>query len=103
MMLGALIKSYYADKVKVKPHDLYVVSVMPCTAKKFEIARKELKNNGLANVDAVLTTRELAEMIKEAGIDFMALREEKFDHPLGMSTGGGRYLWFDRWCYGGCT
>jgi NADH-quinone oxidoreductase subunit G/NADP-reducing hydrogenase subunit HndD len=86
-MLGALVKSYYANKIKVKPQDIYVVSVMPCTAKKFEIARMEMKNNGLPNVDAVLTTRELAAMIKEAGIDFMALMDEEFDHPLGMSSG----------------
>jgi iron-only hydrogenase group A len=86
-MLGALIKSYYADKVKENPQDIYVVSVMPCTAKKFEIARIEMKNNGSPNVDAVLTTRELAAMIKEAGIDFLALSDEDFDHPLGMSTG----------------
>ncbi|MGB8451874.1 MAG: NADH-dependent [FeFe] hydrogenase, group A6 [Anaerocolumna sp.] len=87
MMLGALAKSYYADKIQVKPEEMYVVSVMPCTAKKFEIARKEMQNNGVPNVDAVLTTRELAAMIKEAGIDFMTLSEEEFDHPLGMSTG----------------
>ena len=86
-MLGALVKSYYADKIQVKPEDIYVVSIMPCTAKKFEIAREEMKNNGFPNVDAVLTTREFADMIKEAGIDFMALEEEEFDHPLGMSTG----------------
>jgi NADH-quinone oxidoreductase subunit G/NADP-reducing hydrogenase subunit HndD len=66
---------------------MFVVSVMPCTAKKFEIARNEMKNNGYPNVDAVLTTRELAAMIKEAGIDFMTLEEDEFDHPLGMSSG----------------
>ena len=87
MMLGALIKSYYADQIEADPKDMFVVSVMPCTAKKFEIAREEMKNNNTANVDAVLTTRELAAMIKEAGIDFMSLKEEEFDHPLGMSTG----------------
>jgi NADH-quinone oxidoreductase subunit G/NADP-reducing hydrogenase subunit HndD len=86
-MLGALIKSYYADTIKVNPKDMYVVSVMPCTAKKFEIAREEMKSNGAPNVDAVLTTRELAAMLKEAGIDFLALEDEEFDHPLGMSTG----------------
>ncbi len=86
-MLGALIKSYYADQVKVKPQNMFVVSVMPCTAKKFEIAREEMKNNGVPNVDAVITTRELAAMIKEAGIDFLSLKDEEFDHPLGMSTG----------------
>ncbi|MGB4658032.1 MAG: NADH-dependent [FeFe] hydrogenase, group A6, partial [Mobilitalea sp.] len=87
MMMGALIKSYYTDSIKAKPEDIYVVSIMPCTAKKFEIERDEMKNNGLKNVDAVLTTRELGAMIKEAGIDFLALGDEDFDNPLGMSTG----------------
>lgn len=87
MMLGALVKTYYAEKLGVAPKDIYVVSVMPCTAKKFEVARHEMTNDSYPNVDAVLTTRELATMIKEAGIDFMALPEEEFDHPLGMSTG----------------
>jgi NADP-reducing hydrogenase subunit HndD len=86
-MLGALAKSYYAEKIDVKPKDIYVVSVMPCTAKKFEIERAEMKNDGEPNVDAVITTRELASMIKEAGIDFRGLADEEFDNPLGMSTG----------------
>lgn len=86
-MLGALAKSYYADSISVKPDDMYVVSVMPCTAKKFEIAREEMLNQDCPNVDAVLTTRELAEMIKSAGIDFNTLPDEEFDKPLGMSTG----------------
>ncbi|HHW47851.1 MAG TPA: 2Fe-2S iron-sulfur cluster binding domain-containing protein [Clostridiaceae bacterium] len=87
MMLGALVKSYYAEKIGIDPKDIFVVSVMPCTAKKFEITRPELKNNGYPNVDAVLTTRELAKMIKEAGIDFKSLEDSKFDNPLGLSTG----------------
>jgi len=86
-MLGALAKSYYADSIGVKAEDMYVVSVMPCTAKKFEIAREEMRNGNCANVDAVLTTRELAEMIKSAGIDFKTLPDEEFDQPLGLSTG----------------
>ena len=86
-MLGALAKSFYADSIGKKAQEMYVVSVMPCTAKKFEIAREEMKNDGHANVDAVLTTRELAEMIKSAGIDFSELPDEEFDNPLGMSTG----------------
>ena len=86
-MLGALAKSYYAKKINKDPKDMFVVSVMPCTAKKFEISRSEMQNDGCANVDAVLTTRELAEMIHSAGIDFANLLEEDFDHPLGMSTG----------------
>ncbi|HPF86596.1 MAG TPA: NADH-dependent [FeFe] hydrogenase, group A6 [Candidatus Limiplasma sp.] len=87
MMLGAVAKSYYADKIGVKPEDINVVSVMPCTAKKFEINRHEMFNNGVPNVDAVLTTRELGKMVREAGIDFENLPDEEFDNPLGMSTG----------------
>lgn len=86
-MLGALIKTYYADKIGVRPEDLFVVSVMPCTAKKFEIVRHEMQNLGVPNVDAVLTTREMAAMMKEAGIDFVNLPDGEFDNPLGMSTG----------------
>ena len=86
-MLGALIKSYYAGRIKREPKDIFVVSIMPCTAKKSEIVRPEMQNGGLPNVDAVLTTRELANMIKEMGIDFNALPDEEYDNPLGMSTG----------------
>ncbi len=86
-MLGALAKSFYAEKIGVDPKDIFVVSVMPCTAKKFEIVRPEMQNNGVPNVDAVLTTRELARMIKDAGIDFPALEDSQFDNPLGLSTG----------------
>lgn len=86
-MLGALAKSYYAGKIRVDPKNMFVVSVMPCTAKKFEITRPEMQSDGYPNVDAVLTTRELAAMIKEMGIDFMQIEDEEFDNPLGMSTG----------------
>ncbi|NLI93603.1 MAG: 2Fe-2S iron-sulfur cluster binding domain-containing protein [Peptococcaceae bacterium] len=86
-MLGALAKSYYAEKINVDPKDMYVVSIMPCTAKKFEISRPEMQNNGVPNVDAVLTTRELAKMIKEAGIDFLNLEDGQYDNPLGLSSG----------------
>ncbi|MGI6140623.1 MAG: NADH-dependent [FeFe] hydrogenase, group A6 [Caldicoprobacterales bacterium] len=87
MMMGAVVKSYYAEKINVNPENLFVVSVMPCTAKKFEIARPEMTNNGLPNVDAVLTCRELGDMIKQAGIDFINLPDREFDTPLGISTG----------------
>ena len=87
MMLGAMAKSYYAGNIHLDPSKMYVVSVMPCTAKKFEISREEMKNDGLANVDAVLTTRELGQMIKQAGIDFRNLEDESFDDPMGQSTG----------------
>jgi iron-only hydrogenase group A len=86
-MLGALIKSYYAEKIDADPKKMFVVSVMPCTAKKTEIVRPEMCNDGLQNVDAVITTRELAKMIVSAGIDFNDLPDEEFDNPLGMSTG----------------
>ena len=87
-MLGALVKSYYAEKLGMDPKDLFVVSVMPCTAKKYEIQRPELASlDGVPDVDAVLTTRELARMIKSAGIDLRALPEGTFDAPLGLSTG----------------
>jgi len=87
MMLGALSKTYYAEKIKVEPEKIYTVSVMPCTAKKFEISREEMENRGVRNVDAVLTTRELGQMIKQAGIDFRNLEDENFDDPMGQSTG----------------
>jgi NADH-quinone oxidoreductase subunit G/NADP-reducing hydrogenase subunit HndD len=87
MMLGALAKTYYAEKTGLDPAKMYTVSVMPCTAKKFEISREEMVNRGVRNVDAVLTTRELGQMIKQAGIDFRSLDDEPFDDPLGQSTG----------------
>ena len=88
-MLGAIIKSYYAEKEHIDPKDIFTVSVMPCTAKKFEAKRPEMGHDGIADVDAVITTRELARMIKEAGIDFVNLPDEDFDPMLGESTGAG--------------
>lgn len=87
MMLGALTKSFYAQKIGVDPKDIFVVSVMPCTAKKYEITRPEMKSTGYPDVDAVLTTRELARMVKVAGINFKELKDGSFDNPLGYSTG----------------
>jgi len=87
MMLGALIKSYFAQRIGVDPKNIFVVSVMPCTAKKYEITRPEMVNGGYPNVDAVITTRELARMIRDAGIDFRELPDAPFDSPLGLSTG----------------
>ncbi len=86
-MFGAITKSYYAEKMGIDPHDICVVSVMPCLAKKYEAARPELSNDGMQNVDEVITTRELARMLKEANIDLMQLEEEEYDDPLGESTG----------------
>ena len=86
-MFGAIAKTYYAQKIGKKPSEMVVVSVMPCTAKKFEAGRPEMNASGVADVDHVLTTRELAKMIKEAGIDFTSLPDEKMDAPLGLSSG----------------
>ena len=85
-MLGALIKAYYAKKENIEPEKIFVVSVMPCIAKKYERQRKELSNNGLFDVDSVITTRELARM-KYANIRFDSLEDSEFDNPLGESTG----------------
>jgi iron-only hydrogenase group A len=86
-MFGALAKTYYAQKIGKKADELVVVSVMPCTAKKFEAQRPEMNASGARDVDHVLTTRELARMIHEAGIDFAALPDGEMDAPLGLSSG----------------
>jgi NADP-reducing hydrogenase subunit HndD len=86
-MMGAVVKSYYAEKNNIDPSRIYVVSIMPCTSKKFEAQRPELRSTGYPDVDVVLTTRELARMIKQAGIDFVKLPDETFDPILGDSTG----------------
>ena len=88
-MMGALVKSFYAEKEGIDPADMFMISVMPCTAKKYEIQRPEMEVDGRRDVDAVLTTRELARMIREAGIDFASLPDEKFDDPLGLCSGAG--------------
>lgn len=86
-MAGAMIKSYYAKSVGIDPAKIRTVSVMPCTAKKFEAKRDEMKATGYPDVDAVITTRELARMLKEAGIEFEKLPDEDFDNLMGESTG----------------
>lgn len=88
-MFGAIAKTYYAEKVGVDPEKMTVVSVMPCIAKKYEAKRDELNEEGVSDVDVVITTRELAAMIKEAGIDLINLDQTDFDNPLGESTGAG--------------
>lgn len=94
-IVGALAKTYYADKVGVAAEKMRVVSVMPCTAKKFEIARsEEMASSGFQDVDISLTTRELARMIKQAGIDFLNLPDEEADSPLGSYTGAGTVFGF---------
>ncbi|SCZ10891.1 NADH-dependent [FeFe] hydrogenase, group A6 [Alkaliphilus peptidifermentans] len=88
-MMGALLKSYYAEKQSIDPRSIYVVAVMPCTSKKTEAARPELNVNGLQDVDAVITTRELAKMIKQARIDFNKLEDGRFDEELSGYAGAG--------------
>ncbi len=88
-MYGALMKSYYAEKMGIDPKDIFVVSVMPCTAKKFERAREMNKVDGLDDIDVSITTRELAKMIKKAGLRFEALPDEEFDPIFGDATGAG--------------
>lgn len=88
-MFGALAKSYYAEKAGLDPKDIYVVSIMPCTAKKFECNRPEMSASGYPDVDAVLTTRELAKMLRQVGIDFNQLPDEEYDDPFGITTGAG--------------
>lgn len=86
-MFGAICKSYYAEKNKIDPKKLFVVSLMPCLAKKREAERVELSNDGLANIDAVLTVKEYAEMLRRNGIDLRSLPDSEFDSPLGESSG----------------
>ena len=86
-MFGALIKSYYANKMGINPEKIYTVSVMPCIAKKFERQRPEMQNDGLYDVDNVITTRELSRMIKQANIEFEKLEDSNFDDPMGEATG----------------
>lgn len=88
-MFGAIAKSYYAEKSGIDPKNIVSISVMPCTAKKFEIGRDDQDANGFPDVDISITTRELARMIKKAGIRFLDLPDEKFDAPLGLSSGAG--------------
>ncbi len=88
-MFGALVKTYYAKARKIDPDKIVSVSVMPCTAKKFEANRPEMHDSGYKDVDYVLTTRELAIMIKQAGIDFMKLEDTHYDRLMGESTGAG--------------
>lgn len=92
-MMGSLVKNYLAEKEEIKPEDIFVVSVMPCTAKKFEATRPELTKNGVADVDAVLTTREFSRLIDRFGIEFSSVEdsvdEGEFDMILGTTSGSG--------------
>jgi NADP-reducing hydrogenase subunit HndD len=86
-MFGAVAKTYYAQKLSLRPEQIFVVSIMPCTAKKYECGRPEMNDSGTRDVDVVLTTRELGKMIRGAGLDFPNLPDEEMDAPLGLSTG----------------
>ena len=88
-MFGAVLKSYYAQKYNIDPENMFVVSVIPCTAKKFEATRPELRTFDFDDVDVALTTRELAKMIKGAGIKFEDMDDEDYDAPFNKATGGG--------------
>ena len=88
-MFGAITKTYYAEKMGIDPKDIVCVSVMPCTAKKFEVGRDDQNAAGVPDVDISITTRELARLIRKVGIDFRSLPNEGFDDPLGESTGAG--------------
>lgn len=92
-MFGAIIKSYYAKKQGIDPSKIYVVSVMPCIAKKFERTRDDMQGAGFDDVDAVITTRELARMIKQAHIEFVELPDEEFDNPIRRSNRSSCYIW----------
>lgn len=87
-MFGAVLKSYYAEKFNIDPEKMFVVSIIPCTAKKFEVTRDELRSKEFDDVDVALTTRELARMIKSAGLDFADLDDEDYDAPFNKATGG---------------
>ena len=88
-MFGAILKSYYAKKLNVDPSKIYVVSIMPCIAKKYESTRPEMEEDGIRDVDCVITTRELARMIKQKDLDFNSLEDSEFDDPMGEATGAG--------------
>lgn len=88
-MFGAVLKNYYAKKNNIDPENMFVVAVMPCTSKKFEAQRDEFKTTGNRDIDVSITTRELARMIKSAGIDFKELEDTSFDLPFGDATGAG--------------
>ena len=88
-MFGSLVKTYYAEQAGIDPQDIFVVSIMPCTAKKYEASRPELGRDGYQDVDYVLTTRELAKLIRYVGLDLSVLPESEFDSPLGTGSGAG--------------
>ncbi len=88
-MFGAMYKAYFCKKMNVDPKDVVFVSAIPCTAKKFEVGREGQSNDGLQNVDIAVTTRELGRLIESSGINFKALKDEKFDTPIDIGSGAG--------------
>ena len=100
-MLGAVVKTFLADRLGVAPSRIYSVAIMPCTAKKFEAARPEMGRDGRQDIDAVLTTRELAELIRMYGLDLAALPPDAADTPFGERTSGGQDLRRVGRCRGG--
>lgn len=88
-MFGAMYKSYFAEKMGIDPKDIVFVSAIPCTAKKFEVGRDGQSNDGMANVDIAVTTRELGRLIEQAGIDFKSLEDANFDSPIDIGSGAG--------------
>ncbi|HEY8463488.1 MAG TPA: NADH-dependent [FeFe] hydrogenase, group A6 [Bacillota bacterium] len=88
-MFGSVVKRYWAKELGKQPQDIYVISIMPCTAKKFEAGRPEFATDGVRDVDLVLTTQELAQMIRQSGLDFNELEPDAFDMPFGFTTGAG--------------
>ena len=88
-MFGSVAKTYYAEKLGIDPKDIFVVSIMPCTAKKYEAQRPELSASGYPDIDVALTVRELARMIRKNGILFNQLPDEEFDSPFGLGSGAG--------------
>ena len=89
-MFGAVLKTYYAQRMGWDPKDIVSVSVMPCTAKKYEATRPEMGRDGYQDVDVVLTTRELAKLIRYEGLNLANLPESEFDAPLGTGSGAGQ-------------
>ncbi|MBE6714664.1 MAG: ferredoxin, partial [Ruminococcaceae bacterium] len=88
-MFGAIYKAFFAKKMGIDPKDIVFVSAIPCTAKKFEVGRDGQANDGLANVDIAVTTRELGRLIEASGINFKAMKDEKFDSPVDIGSGAG--------------
>lgn len=88
--MGAVIKSYYAEKAGIDPKKIFSVSIMPCIAKKFEVTREEMLTDGIPDIDAVITTRELVRLLKMRGLDLNTIEPEPADNPLSLKTGAGK-------------